>query len=308
MSKRRSRARERKEAREAQQKRQRQLTIIGVVVVVAIIGAVLFVTSSQPVQAPVPDGLLDRYDNYITGTDEDGFPQIGNPNAPVKVVEYSSFTCPACVQFHDTIFPRLLPYIERGEVRFVFVPLQTGSIRNAEGAARTGVCALRQDRFWEMHDLLFDWHSTFANSAFDSSRLSAAVDALNMDSGQFNECFNSTATGDLLVLAQRQGVAATPTVRVNGNTLPSATFEAIESAINQFTMPDDLEPGVIGDTDDSTDTDDSDDEAPADTSDEATQEATAEVTEEMTSEATEEMTDEATEEATDEATDNTDDS
>ncbi len=295
MSKNRSRARERKEAREAQQQRQRQITIIGVVVVVAIIGVILFVTSSQPANAPVPDGLLDRYENYITGTDEDGFPQIGNPNAPVKVVEYSSFSCPACAQFHDAVFPRLLPYIERGEVRFVFVPLQTGSIRNAEGAARAGVCAMRQDRFWEMHDLLFDWHTTFANSAFDSSRLSSGVDSLGMDSGQFNDCFNSTATSDLLVLAQRQGISATPTVRVNGNTLPSATFEAIETAINQFTLPDDLEPGVINETDDTDTTDDT----PAD--------VTEEVTEEMTSEATDEAMSEATEEATDEATDEADD-
>jgi protein-disulfide isomerase len=317
MSKRRSRTRERKKAREAQQQKQRQTTIIAVVVVVAIVGAILFFLSNQPTEAPVPDGLLNRYDNYITGTNDDGFPQIGNPNAPVEVVEYSSFSCPACETFHSSVFPNLLPYIERGEIRFVYVPLQTGSLSNAEGAARASVCALRQGKFWEMHDLLFDWHTVFGNSAFNSSRLTASVNALNMDAGQFNECFNSPETSDLLVLAQRQGVGATPTVRVNGNTLPSATLAEIEAAINQFTLPDDLEPGVIteegaadvGD-DETADEQPEDTEATDDTeATAATEEATDTVTDDATddTEATEEATDEAADDSTESDTDNTDD-
>jgi protein-disulfide isomerase len=328
MSKRGSRARQRKEAREAQQQKQRQTTIIAVVVVVAIVAAILFFISSQPTEAPVPDGLIDRYENYITGTNEDGFPQIGNPNAPIEVVEFSSFSCPACEVFHSSTFPNLLPYIESGEIRFVYVPLQTGGVGNAEAAARASVCALRQDKFWEMHDLLFNWHTVFGNGAFNSSRLTAGVEALNMDVGQFNTCFNSGETGDLLNLAQRQGVGATPTVRVNGNTLTDANLAEIEAAIAQFTLPDNLEPGVITEEgaadvdDDETDTteptNEQADDQPADTEAteeaettdeaEATQEATDEVTEETeATEATEEASDDTTGDSTESDTDDTED-
>lgn len=295
MSNRRSKARERKREREQQQQQSRQRWIIGIAVVSAVVVAVLFFTSQSPTEAPIPDGVATKYENYITSTDDDGFPLLGNPNAPVTVREFSSFSCPGCEQFHSNVYPQLLPYVERGEINFIYMPLQTGSLRNAEGASRAAMCALEQDMFWEMHDVLFDWHSTFANTAFNGSRLEGAVQGLGLDVGEFNECFNSQRTTDLLFLAQQQGISGTPTIQVNGNTVDGVTFAAVEAAIQQFAPFGDVEPGIIPD--------EPQDVEPVDEEDES-DETEAEDAEDA------EAVDEATEDSddADEATEESDDS
>jgi len=45
---------------------------------------------------------------------------LGNPDAPVEVIEYASFTCPHCARFHESVFPQLKEnYIDTGRIRFV---------------------------------------------------------------------------------------------------------------------------------------------------------------------------------------------
>lgn len=46
---------------------------------------------------------------------------MGDPNAPVEIIEYASLTCPHCARFHTDVFPRLREnYIETGQVKFLF--------------------------------------------------------------------------------------------------------------------------------------------------------------------------------------------
>jgi len=182
----------------------------------------------------------------------------------------------------------LLERVEAGEINFTYIPLQTGSIPNAEGAARTALCAGQQGRFWEMHDVLFEWHSLYGNNAYNNSRISASVNGLGLDSGQFNSCFDSSEISQVLVTAQSEGVNSTPSVAVNDTLLEVASLEELTAAIDSalaFAPPVQIE------------------EEP-----EATEEVEMEATEEAEMEATEEMDDaEATEEAEMEATEEMDD-
>lgn len=290
MSKR-SRTRERRKERE--QERRRKLIrniIIGVVILVGI-GLVIVIATNQPAEAPIPDDILERYNDIAVSQTTEGYYRLGSSDAPVRVEEYSSFSCTHCNTFHETTFPALLERVKAGEINFTFVPLQTGSVQNAEGAARTALCAGEQGRFWEMHDVLFDWHNLYVNNAFNNSRLSAAVDGLGLDSGQFNSCFNSSDTSDILTAAEQEGVNATPAVAVNDSLLDDASLETINEAIDAALA---FAPPV--------ETEDEPEETPEATAEaESTAEADIESTDEPEMEATEEMGESEEVEATDES-------
>ncbi len=283
MTKRKS-PKERKKEREQQKQRGQQSIIIGVVVVLAVFAAIIFALSNVPAEAPIPDSL-DRYNNFMSDTTDEGYARLGNPDAPVTVSEFSSFSCPGCLDFHDNIFPALLPRIAAGEINFVYVPLQTGSVPNPEGAARTAICAGEQGQFWEMHDVLFFWHETYVNSAFQDGRIRTGVQELGLSTSEFNRCFNSNETSGVLNAALAEGVLNTPSIQVNGAPV-TADLTSINSAIDgNLPVGGVFESGLV------------DDDASADTNDEAAVEATetVEMTEEPAVEATEaiEMTEEA---------------
>lgn len=279
----RSRARERKEQRERQRQQQRMLLIVGGIVVVVLVLGGLVLLSSLPAEAPISEESLERYENLQQSFTSEGFPVLGNPDAPVEVVEFSSFSCPACGTFHDTVFPQLLPRIERGEISFTFVSLQFSG-NNVEGASRTAVCAGNQGEFWVMHDALFNWFGLYAGTAFQSNRLSAGIAALNLDVDEYNQCFRSTETESVLAAGQsfatQQNINATPTIQIDGVTVASGADEILAAidAKGPFT---DLVPGTIA----------SEEEAPEE---EATEVVEDEATEEVAGEATEAV--EATEE------------
>lgn len=295
----RSRARDRKQERERARRRNRQLAIIAGIIVVALVLGGLFLVANLPADAPLPEDAIASISNLRQSFTEEGYPLLGNPAAPVEVRDYSSFSCPGCATFHDEVLPQLLPRIERGEISFVYVPLQTGGIPNAGGAARTALCAGEQGMFWEMHETLFDWHSRFVNTAFQGNRLTAGIEALGLDVGAYNACFNSARISDVLTAAQAEGVTSTPTIQIDGVTLGTGaelpTADEILAAIDARGPFENLEPGTIQ----------AEEEVPQEEAVESTEEAAVEETEmaaepEATDEveATEEMVEEApTEEA-----------
>src|SRR5262245_1413166 len=89
----------------------------------------------------------------------------GRPTAPVTVYEMADFQCPACRQFTLTTFPVIdRNYIQTGKVRWVFVNFPLTEIhKNAFAAAQVAMCAARQNRFWPMHDLLYQQQPAWAD-------------------------------------------------------------------------------------------------------------------------------------------------
>lgn len=236
-------AQSRRQEREKERQRRRQQTIIVAIIAVAVVIFGLVLVSNLPAEAPIPEDLGAAYAEIPQGRNDDGFPRLGAADAPVALVEYSSFSCPACATFHDEIFPQLLDRIRSGQVSFTFIPLLTGGVSNPEGAARASLCALDQGKFWEAHDLLFSWHGQFANTAFSSQRLSSAAEGLGLNTQSFNNCFSSSTTSNLITLAQqratRDSVPGTPTLYVNGTRVNNAldsgqVFEQIDLAFAPF--------------------------------------------------------------------------
>ncbi len=88
----------------------------------------------------------------------DDDPIIGDPNAPITIIEFSDFQCPFCARFNTQTLPLILEeYIEQGKVKLVFRDFPIQSIHpNALPASVAAECANEQNKFKEMHDMLFD--------------------------------------------------------------------------------------------------------------------------------------------------------
>lgn len=168
----------------------------------------------------VPEDALVRYAEIPQSTTEEGFPLLGDPDAPVKVVEVGSFDCSHCKTFHDVGFVALFELIERGSVAFIYVPIYgTGGIPNGEAAARAAVCAQEQGAFWAFHDVLFAAQS-YGASAFLPERLQEGIKSLDLDEEAYLACIDSETTTQVLTSAVDFAYAipefrGTPTVLVN---------------------------------------------------------------------------------------------
>ena len=234
-----SRTKERRKAREQQRRRNQQMGILAVVVVIAVLAVILVITANQPVSAPTPENVSAQYEGIERSFSEEGFPRLGDPLAPVKVVEYSSFDCPHCLDFHESTFSGLLDRVKAGDILFTYVPLYgTGGVANGEFAARAALCAGAQGKFWEMHDTLFGWQAQFGNNAFVSNRLTSGAANLGLDTSAFGQCLNSQKVTDTLNAAQQSAVSrgsdytGTPSVFVNGAVVSTPDLSAINAAID----------------------------------------------------------------------------
>ena len=143
----------------------------------------------------------------------------GAPTAPVTIVEFSDFQCPFCGRhFRDTYGQLDREYIATGKVRYVFRHLPLERIHpQAFKAGEAAECAGAQNRFWEMHDVLF------ANQqALMPADLARHAQGLKLDGAKFNACLGGQTAARIrqdMTLAAEAGVRATPTFII-GTTLP----------------------------------------------------------------------------------------
>ena len=101
-------------------------------------------------------------------TDND--PIIGNPDAPITIIEFSDFQCPFCARFHVETLPSIMnEYIDKGQVKLVFRDFPIQSIHpNALPASVASECANEQGKFKEMHDKLFENQKEWSNQSLDN--------------------------------------------------------------------------------------------------------------------------------------------
>ena len=156
-----------------------------------------------------------------------GFPDLGYPSALVNVSIYAAFDDPASGQFWQQSTSQLLPRVQNGEIRLIFVPLfGTGSISGGRAAARAAICANEQGQFWEYTDQLFALQDQYGADAFSGDRLLGGADAVGLDRTQWSACLASSGPDTILddaaqAASNQTSFTTTPYVMVND--LPSLT-------------------------------------------------------------------------------------
>lgn len=139
---------------------------------------------------------------------------IGPAHAPVTMVEYGDFECPNCKQAAPAV--KLILAHFTNKVRFVYRHFPLEQVHpHAFAAAEVAECAAAQDKFWPMHDLLFDnqlhlklpqLHSYAARLQLDMSRYTAELD----DHIYLQRIREQMAGGN------QSGVRSTPAFYING--------------------------------------------------------------------------------------------
>ncbi|MEM9291500.1 MAG: thioredoxin domain-containing protein [Acidobacteriota bacterium] len=172
-----------------------------------------------------------RLGPYRVQLETAGFPAKGPENAPVTIVEFSDFECPYC----SRVVPTLKQVEENygDKVRFVFRQFPLDFHQQAQKAAEAALCAGDQDKFWDMHGLLFE-----EQRELQVAQLKDKATRLELNADKFNECLDSgkyaqTVKDDVQagVLA---GVSGTPSMFINGRFLSGAQpYENIIAIIDE---------------------------------------------------------------------------
>ena len=142
--------------------------------------------------------------------------RMGNPDAPIKIVEYSDYQCPFCAKFFNETESLLVEtYIASGQVYFTYRSAGNwvsdnikGGKTESEDAAEAAYCAGDQDMYWEMHDMLFTNVLGEDVGSFSDRRLADIAEKAGLDMAQFNECYSSNKYGDQVFQDGKDGLTA----------------------------------------------------------------------------------------------------
>lgn len=161
--------------------------IVGVIVIAIIAGvaASLSASSSETVN-------LDMGRTHGTISTAMGSPILGNPSAPITIVEFGDYQCHQCYNwFHNTKPAIVEDYIETGKANLVFVDLAfLGS--DSPKAAQASYCAEDQEMYWDYHDLLYiSQESKIDGGWANTERLKAFAFSLGLNMELFDNCLDS---------------------------------------------------------------------------------------------------------------------
>jgi protein-disulfide isomerase len=162
----------------------------------------------------------------------------GAADAPVTIIEYGSFTCPHCADWHETSYPQLkADYIDTGEVRFIFREVYFD--RPGLWASMIARCG-GEMRFFPVHDLIYenqrDWigDSQPATIADNLRRLGISA---GLEAEQVDACLRDETQAEALVAwfqgnATADGIDSTPTFLINGETHSNMAWEEMQAIID----------------------------------------------------------------------------
>ncbi|GLQ19334.1 hypothetical protein GCM10007854_02890 [Algimonas porphyrae] len=163
---------------------------------------------------------------------------IGNPNAAVTVMEFASVTCPACANWHQTVYPDFkAKYVDTGKVRYVFREFLAGAPDLADAGFMIALCANEDDWFKNIK-LQFDRQSQILTLAQQGQAREAYVNlakSSGLSEDEFVQCMaNDTLREEYMDRMQSgidMGVAGTPAFVINGELKRVFTLESIEEQI-----------------------------------------------------------------------------
>lgn len=153
------------------------------------------------------------------------FNAAGNPDAPIRIDEYSDFQCPYCARFYQTTEKELMDtFVTDGTVYFVYNTFGEFIGPESSSSAEAAYCAGDQGKFWEMHDVILSNQKGENQGGFADRRLTDFAKSLNLDMNEFETCFSSNKYKDTIDQDMKDGIAggvkATPsfvmTYTVNG--------------------------------------------------------------------------------------------
>jgi protein-disulfide isomerase len=160
----------------------------------------------------------------------DDDPSRGSANAPVTIVEFTDFQCPACAAMHPVLEEVLKSYGDK--VRFVVRDFPLSMHENARKAAEAANAANAQGKFFEYIALLFQ-----RQKALDVPSLKKYASELGLDRARFDAALDrgvyAAEVKKDLEDGEMYGVGSTPTIFINGVQLRVLSPEGLREAIDK---------------------------------------------------------------------------
>ena len=170
----------------------------------------------------------------------DGDMDLGDPKAPVTLVEYASATCVHCARFDKTVFPSLKArYIDTGKVHYVFREFLTAPEQVAAASFVLARCA-GKDKYFQVVEAVFRAQDEMFSTGDTRGPLVRIARSMGMTDEKFQACTSDTAALDALNKRVQHAIdvdkiSGTPTFIVNGKTIASGetTLETLAKAIDE---------------------------------------------------------------------------
>ena len=165
---------------------------------------------------------------------------MGRPDAPVQILEFADFECPACGNYSVVTEPDVRKrIIEPGLARVTYYDFPLPQHKNTLSASESAACANDQGKFWEMHDRLFqgqtDWNTEATSDPV--SVMQGYAKAIGLDVDKWRACVDSR-THEREILAnkaegERRQVNQTPTFVIGNRMVPgSLTDDQIKAYVD----------------------------------------------------------------------------
>lgn len=206
------------------------LTAILVLVVGGMIG--LFAVANKGTSTPSPTAVGDKTKIVRDTTHKEG-------TGTLQLVEFGDFQCPACGAAHPNIKKLVQEY--EGKVTFSFrnFPLTTIH-QNAQAGAQAAEAAAEQDKYWEMHDKLYETQNDWSELSDPTDKFASYAKDLGLDADKFKKALTGESVAKIIAQdaadGDALGVQSTPTFFIEGvqhqgsfdyNTLKKAIDDAL---------------------------------------------------------------------------------
>jgi len=203
------------------QKKPSSTRFVGLIMLVAIVGfaALGYAVSRpragiKPVDPKLPAGTAVGY-------------LVGKADAPVQVLEFGDFECPACGQWANLTEPDVRErLINTGQVAFRFFAFPLDMHKNTWPASNAVACAADQGKFIEMHDRVFAAQDRWNSEATDNPKaaLTQLASETGIDMGKWETCFDAqthyASFKGNIEEGIRRGVSQTPSFIIGSKMIP----------------------------------------------------------------------------------------
>lgn len=204
------------------------LSGIGVITVAILVGAIFFLSkspdssSNTPINNPVS---LVKQDSHKIATD----------SAKVTIVEFGDYQCPACSSVQPVVKQILKDY--SGKINFVFRHFPLPQHQNAMTAAAAAEAAGEQEKYWEMHDKLYDNQDAWAKSNNPKEIFTTYAQQLNLNIEEFKNSVNSSKYNQRITDDKNDGISlgvnSTPTFYINGSKINNFSYSEFKNRIDE---------------------------------------------------------------------------
>ncbi|QLH02837.1 disulfide bond formation protein DsbA [Nitrosopumilus cobalaminigenes] len=149
---------------------------------------------------------------------EGGSPIMGNPNAPITILEWGDYQCTFCYKFHQNTLGQIEEdFIQTGKVKLVFKDFPLNG-PDSLLASEASFCAHDQGKYWQYHDELYKNWGGERTGWVTRESLNNFATTIDLNLAEFNECLDrgkyQTKVKNIHEFGKEIGIDATPSFLV----------------------------------------------------------------------------------------------